>query len=61
MVELGGTTNDPSTLTQTVENQALTYAFQLHHMPEKRGFWVVDGYRGRAKWHGWTILGHQEL
>ena len=48
----GGTTIDPSTLTKVVKNQVLNYAFQLHDMPEKCVFWVVDGCRGHAKWHG---------
>ena len=52
MVELGGTANKPSTSTKVVKNQVLNYAFQLYHMPEKCGFGEVDGYRGRAKWHG---------
>ena len=45
----GGNDERPSTLIKVVENQALNYAFQLHHATYKV---LVDGYRGRAKWHG---------
>ena len=56
MVELGGTISNPSTFTKVVKNQLLNYAFQLHHAPGKCDFWLVDGYCGRAKWHGSAIL-----
>lgn len=45
----GGNDERPSTFTKVVENQALNYAFQLHHATYEV---LVDGYRGRAKWHG---------
>ena len=45
----GGNDERPSTFTKFVENQALNYAFQLHHATYKV---LVDGCRGRAKWHG---------
>ena len=39
----GGNEERPSTLTKVVENQALNYAFQLHHIPKKV---QVDGSNG---------------
>lgn len=49
----GGNGESPSTFTKVIENQALNYAFQLHHTALKV---LVDGCHGRAEWHGCRSL-----